>query len=100
MIPQMPRPLYIAYRVGEMTVSLVSRFINATFFGGSTHMTTSARAHIETSPAWKRRERFINALFRFQEHWTGMPHCEWAWLREVEEARKTLERAGASKTRD
>lgn len=81
----MPRPLYIAYRVGEMAVSLVSRFINAAFFGGSTHMTTSARAHIEP---WPRRKRFINALFFWQDD-----HCKWAWEREVDEARKTLARA-------
>lgn len=84
-LPRMPRPLYIAYRVAEMAVSLFSRFINAAFFGGSTHQTTSARAHIEP---WPRRKRFINAIFFWQDD-----HCEWAWLREVEEARKALERA-------
>lgn len=81
----MPRPLYIAYRVAEMLVSLVSRFLNAAIFGGSTHQTLSARAHIES---WSLRKRLINAIF----FWQG-DHCEWAWRREVEEARKTLERA-------
>lgn len=85
MLPRMPRPLYILYRVAEMMVSLVSRFINAAFLGGSTHQTTSARAFIE---GWPRVQRWINRLFFWQAN-----HCEWAWRREVEEARKTLERA-------
>jgi len=34
------------------------------------------------------RKRLINAIFFWQDD-----HCEWAWRREVEEARKTLERA-------
>lgn len=79
------RPLYIAYRVAEMAVSLFSRFINAAFFGGSTHQTTSARAYIEP---WPMRQRFINALFFWQDN-----HCQRAWQREVENARKTLDRA-------
>jgi len=86
----MPRPLYILYRLAEMLVSILSRIINAVFFGGSTHQTTSARAHIEP---WPRRKRIINALFFWQAD-----HCKWAWEREVEEARKTLERARAAKT--
>lgn len=86
-VPRMPRPLYIAYRVGEMAVSLVSRFINAAFLGGSTHQTTSARCHVEN---WRRGKAFINALFFWQED-----HCRWAWQREVEEARKTLRRAAS-----
>lgn len=81
----MPRPLYIAYRVAEMAVSLFSRFINAAIFNGSTHQTTSARAFIEP---WPRRARIINAIFFWQDN-----HCRWAWEREVEAARKTLERA-------
>lgn len=85
MIPRMPRPLYIAYRVAEMLVSLFSRFLNAAVFGGSTHQTTSARAFIEP---WPRRQRFINALFFWQDN-----HCKRAWQREVENARKTLQRA-------
>lgn len=35
MIPRMWRPVYIAYRVAEMAVSLFSRFLNATLFNGS-----------------------------------------------------------------
>lgn len=81
----MPRPLYIAYRVAEMLVSLFSRFLNAAVFGGSTHQTLSARAFIEP---WPRLRRFINALFFWQDN-----HCRIAWQREVENARKTLQRA-------
>lgn len=80
-----PRPLYIAYRVAEMAISLISRFINAAFLGGSTHQTTSARCHIE---GWVWGKRIINTLFFWQAD-----HCEWAWLREIEEARNTLARA-------
>lgn len=86
-LPSMPRPLYIAYRVAEMAVSLFSRFLNAALFGGSTHQTTSARAHIEP---WPKRKAIINAIFFWQDD-----HCEWAWHREVEQAKKTLQRAGA-----
>lgn len=89
MIPHMPRPLYIAYRFGEGVVSIISRTINAAVFGGSTHQTTSARAFIEP---WPRRQRIINAIFFWQDN-----HCRWAWEREVEAARKTLERAQASR---
>ena len=85
-LPILPRPLYIAYRIGEMAVSLISRFINAAFLGGSTHQTTSARAHIED---WPRGKRFINALFFWQED-----HCRFAWEREVDAAKTTLRRAG------
>lgn len=81
----MPRGLYILYRVAEMLVSLVSRFINAAVFGGSTHQTLSARAYIEP---WPRLHRIINAVFFWQDD-----HCRWAWENEVEEARKTLARA-------
>lgn len=86
MISQMPRPLYIAYRVGEMAVSLVSRAYNAIALNGSTHQTTSARCHIDDFPLHR---AVVNTLFFWQKD-----HCEWAWEREVDEARKTLERAG------
>lgn len=86
---QVTRPFYIAYRVGDMLVSLLSRFINAAFLGGSTHQTTSARMHIEN---WPRGRRIINALFFWQAD-----HCAWAWQKEVAEARRTLDRAGAEK---
>jgi len=81
----MYRPLYIAYRVAEMLISLVSRFINAALLGGSTHQATSARAFIEPLP---RLRIVINAIFFWQED-----HCRWAWEREVAEAKKTLARA-------
>ena len=82
------RPVYVARRVADMLVSLVSRFINAALLGGSTHQTTSARAHIETSPCWRRIRRCVNCLFFWQQD-----HCAWAWEKEVAEARKTLQRA-------
>jgi len=44
--PRMWRPLYIAYKVFEGLVSLVSRTINA-IAGGSTRQTFSARCHVE-----------------------------------------------------
>ena len=84
------RPFYILYRVFEMLVSLVSRFLNATFFGGSTHQTLSARCYIEPLP---RTGEFVNALFFWQDN-----HIKWAWEREVKEAKKTLERALKRKT--
>lgn len=79
------RPVYIGYRVAEMLISLLSRTINAAIFGGSTHQTLSARAHIEP---WPRRRAIINALFFWQPD-----HCEWAWQLEVKQALKTLDRA-------
>jgi hypothetical protein len=81
----MNRAAYITYRVAEMLVSLISRFINAALLGGSTHQTTSARAFIEPLP---RLRVVINAIFFWQED-----HCRWAWEREVAEAKKTLTRA-------
>lgn len=86
---RMIRPVYILWRVADMLVSLQSRFINAAFLGGSTHQTTSARAHIETTPGWRRIRRGVNALFFWQAD-----HCAWAWEKEVQAARKTLQRAG------
>lgn len=80
-----PRPLYVFFRVGEMSVSLFSRFINAAFLRGSTYQTTSARCYIEQ---WEAAQKFIDALFFWQDN-----HCKWAWEREVQEAMKTLERA-------
>ena len=85
---RMPRPLYIVYRIAEMLVGLLSRAINAGLLGGSTFQTTSARAHIETSPAWRRGRRFINALFFWQDD-----HCAAEWRREIDNAIKTLKRA-------
>lgn len=91
-----PRPVYIAARVAEMLVSLGSRALNAFCFGGSTHQTTSARSFIDglTDPVWAARQRKIDALFFFHKDENGRRnHCEWSWGREVENARKTLERA-------
>lgn len=81
----MRRAGHIAYRVVEMLVGVASRLFNAAILGGSTHQTTSARAHIEPMP---RLRLFINALIFWQDD-----HCRWAWEQEVKEARKTLDRA-------
>lgn len=82
---RLPRPVYIAYRMAEMLISLFSRFLNAAFFGGSTYQHLSARCHVEQ---WRLR-LWINALFFWQAD-----HCKEAWEREIENARKTLRRAG------
>ena len=82
---RMPRPLYVAYRMAEMAVGLVSRGINGSLPGGSTFQTTSARAHIETSAGWLRARRIINALFFWQPD-----HCTAEWQREIKNAEKTL----------
>lgn len=84
----MERLLYVIYRVGEMLVGILSRTLNAALLGGSTHQTTSARAHIETSKAWQRGRKVINALFFWQDD-----HCKIEWEREVTNAYKTLARA-------
>lgn len=83
--------LHVAYEVGYFLVSLVSRTINATVYGGSMHQTLSSRAHIDarTDAEWARREAKINRLFFWQEG-----HCARAWASEVSRARKTLERNG------
>jgi hypothetical protein len=91
---RLPRPVYILIRLAETTLSVVSRFGNATFFGGSTYQSISARAWIdgETDPVWLRRRRFIDAAFRVlirQED-----HCLKYYQAEVEAAQKTLARAG------
>ena len=82
---RMPRPLYIACRVGEMFVGLVSRAINGSLPGGSTFQTLSARSHIETNTGWLRARRIINAMFFWQPD-----HCAAKWQREIENAEKTL----------
>lgn len=84
----MPRALYILYRVAEMIVSLLSRFLNAALFGGSTHQTLSARAHVEWGRKWGVLRITINTIFFWQAD-----HCKWAWQQEVEGAQKTLARA-------
>lgn len=85
----MQRARYILWRVATDLVSLLSRFLNAFLFGGSTAQTLSARSHLEApaSEAWDRRRRFINALFFWQQD-----HCRWAWEMEVERARYVLAR--------
>lgn len=80
--PAARRACHIAYRVAEMLVSVVSRLYNAAFLGGSTHQTTSARAHVDHLP---RHRAAINALFFWQED-----HCRKAWQQEVHEAKRTL----------
>ena len=87
-----PRPLYIALRFAEAVASSVSRMVNASLLGGSTHQTISSRAHIDAyaSPRWAVAEKCINRLFFWQDD-----HCRWAWEYEVENAIKTLERNGA-----
>jgi hypothetical protein len=85
---RLPRPLYVAVRMAEMFVGLISRGINGSLPGGSTFQTTSARAHLRESAGWARARRIINAAFFWQED-----HCAHEWQREVENARKTLARA-------
>jgi len=85
----MTRICYVAYRVAEDLVSLVSRAINAFVCGGSTAQTLSARSYLEgqTDPRWRRVGRVINALFFWEEN-----HIRCAWRREVERARHVLRR--------
>lgn len=80
-ILRLPRPVYVVYRVAEMLISLVSRFLNACR-GGSTHQTLSAAAYIEPIP---RLRVFIDALFFLRKG-----HCRRAWKKEVAEAKRTL----------
>ena len=82
---------HVLWEVGYFLISLVSRIINASVYGGSMHQTLSARAHIEarTDDKWAGRERRINRIFFWQSG-----HCARAWLSEVTRARKTLQRNG------
>lgn len=88
----MKRTRYILWRIATDLVSLLSRFLNAFLFDGSTAQTLSARSHLEaaTSRAWERRRRLINALFFWQTD-----HCKLAWEMEVERARYVLSRLDA-----
>lgn len=90
----MQRTRYIIWRIGTDIVSLLSRFLNAFVFDGSTAQTLSARSHLEaaSSPKWARRKRAINRLF-----WWQADHCKWAWEQEVDRARYVLARLGAHK---
>lgn len=78
----MTRVSHIAFRVIEMLVSVASRLYNAMALGGSTHQTTSARAHLGGLP---RHRAVINAIFFWQKD-----HCRLAWQQEVREAKRTL----------
>ena len=82
----MRRAGYIAYRVIEMLIGILSRFINAALLGGSTHQTVSARAHIEDGIGWQRTRATLNVIF-----WWHDDHCEWAWEQEVYHAIRTLD---------
>ena len=90
----LPRPIYIFARFAEMVISSNSRLFNAAIFGGSTHQTTSARAFIDgkTDPEWARRRDRIDWWLA----WYEADHCQRAWQQEVDAARKTLDRAGAT----
>jgi len=90
----LPRPIYILARFAEMVISSNSRLFNAAVFGGSTHQTTSARAFIDgkTDPEWARRRDRIDWFLA----WYEADHCQRAWQQEVDAARKTLDRAGAT----
>jgi len=83
----MRRVLYIFYRVGTDIVSLISRFLNAFLFGGSTSQTLSARSYLEghRCSRWRKIGRAINYIFFWQDN-----HIEWAWQEEVKRAKKTL----------
>jgi len=88
------RPIYLLVRLGENLLSVFSRFVNATFFGGSTYQSLSSRAWVDStvSPLWEVRRRRIDWIFKtffFQDH-----HCETYYRAEVAAARKTLLRAG------
>lgn len=84
----LPRPIYIAFRVVEMLVGILSRAINGSLPGGSTFQTLSARAHLRESKGWERARRAINAAFFWQDD-----HCASEWANEVANAHKTLRRA-------
>lgn len=90
---RLPRPLYIARRLIENLISAGSRFANATFFGGSTYQSVSARAYIDGryTTKWAKRRDAIDAFFKAI---TGKAdHCREAWEAEVEAAKKTLIRS-------
>lgn len=81
---RLPRPVYIAWRVVESLGQVATRFVNAAMFGGSTHQSTSARAHIEQWPKGRAR---IDRFFRL---FGQADHCAVSWAFEVDDARKTL----------
>jgi hypothetical protein len=89
-----PRPIYILIRLGESTLSVVSRFCNAMFFGGSTYQSLSARAWVESSssPKWAKRRDRIDWIF--SKLFLQPDHCKTYYQAEVDAARKTLLKAG------
>ena len=90
----MRRAAYILLRFAEMVISSNSRLFNAAVFGGSTYQTVSARAYIDgrTNAKWARRRNRIDWFLA----WYEADHCQRAWQQEVDAARKTLDRAGAT----
>ena len=84
---RMTRAAYILLRFAEMVISSNSRLFNAAVFGGSTHQTTSARAHIDgkTDPE-------LTGSSHGMRRTTANVHGK----NEVDAARKTLDRAGAT----
>jgi len=91
---RLSRPIYVLARFAEMLIAAGSRVLNAAVFGGSTHQTLSARAFIDgmSSPKWARRRDRIDWFLA----WYEADHCQRAWQQEVDAARKTLDRAGAT----
>jgi hypothetical protein len=85
----MPRLFYLLYRLATDLISLISRFLNAFIFGGSTSQTLSARSYLEGHhcPRWRLIGKIINWIFFWQEN-----HIEWAWQEEVTRAEYTLKR--------
>lgn len=82
---------HVVYEVGAYLAAVPSRILNATWFRGSIHQSTSSRAHMDARHElrWQKIERRINRLFFWQED-----HCKRAWDGEVARARKTLQRNG------
>lgn len=76
---------YVAGRFGYAFLSAFSRLFNALFLNGSTSESTSARAFREP---WPRAVKIINVVLWLFER----DHCRKAWVSEVSDAIKTLER--------
>jgi len=85
----MIRAAYVPWRLANDLISLLSRFLNATLFNGSTAQTLSSRSYIDgrDSAFWRGMGKAINGLFFWQED-----HIAEAWAAEVERARYTLQR--------
>ena len=88
----MDRAAYIGWRTAVALAETGSQLVNAAVFGGSTHQTLSARAHID--PDFVRMQRRIDWFFRNLPFWKELDHCASAWMAEVDRARRTLDRAG------